>query len=241
MIFLFLIIAFGLPSYGYEQSTLSLETALARKFPTDLKKGGGWVFYAANANIRKVDMPRVKSCIPNYDLYQVVLTNFYSRPREVGACLILFDSVRNTIALVQPMWYNNNEPDKSFLGLFIGQKLGTMDSLLTFLMELNQLMQIGSGYNFRLTSYADSLITYDLGYFNGDTYPTGGNATGSTLRYNEDGLWRKIRIDIKDLTIVKYTEINPKSGGDTVVINSTYFPNLFDTIPTDKIPSLIIH
>jgi hypothetical protein len=139
------------------------------------------------------------------------------------------------------MWYTDNEPDRLFLGLFIGQKFGTMDSLLTFLMELHQLIQIGSGYNFRLTSYADNLITYDLGYFKGDTSPTGGNGTSSTVRYNEDGLWRKIRIDIKDLTIVKYTEINPKSGGDTVVINSTYFPNLFDTIPTNKIPNLIIH
>jgi hypothetical protein len=102
-------------------------------------------------------------------------------------------------------------------------------------------MQIGSGYNFRLTSYADSLITYDLGYFVGDTYPRGGNGTASQLRYNNDGLWRKIRIDIKDLTIVKYTEIDPKSGGDTTVINSNYVPYLFDTIPSNKIPSLINH
>jgi hypothetical protein len=58
-----------------------------------------------------------------------------------------------------------------------------------------------------------------------------GNGARSTLRYNEDDLWRKIRIDIKDLTIVKYTEINPKSGGDTVMIYSKYLPNLFDTIP----------
>jgi hypothetical protein len=238
MIALFLIIALGLPNYGYEQSTLSLETSLARKFSTDSKEDGRWVFYAEKANIRKVDKPRVKSCIPNYDFYQVVLTNYLGYHINQGTCLVLFDSVKTKILLVEPMWYSG--PEKSFIGLFIGQKFGTKDSLLNFLMELNQLRQIGSGYKFRLTSYADSLITYNLEYFNGDTYTTGGNGTSSTVRYNEDDVWRKIRIDIKDLTIVKYTEINPKNG-DTIIIKSKPVPNPFDTIPTDKIPNLGIH
>ncbi len=118
MIALSLIIALGIPCYSYEQSILSLETALARKFSTDSKEDGRWVFYAEKANIRKVDKPRVKACIPNYDFYQVVLTNYLGYHINQGTCLILFDSVRANILLVEPMWYSG--PDNSFIGLFIG-------------------------------------------------------------------------------------------------------------------------
>ena len=190
MIALFFIMALGLPNYSYEQSTPGLETALARKFPADSKEEGRWVFYAYKANIRKVDKPTVKACIPNYDLYQVDLTNYLGYHIYQGTCLVLFDSARDNIRLVEPIWYSGR--DKAFNELFLGQKFGTKDSLLNFLVELGQLRQIGSGYKFRLTSNADSLNTYNLEYFNRDTDTTGGNATSST-----------IRIDIKDLTIVK--------------------------------------
>lgn len=83
--------------------------------------------------------------------------------------------------------------------------------------QLNELMQIGSGYKFLQTGYTDTLVTYDLGYFKGDNYTTGGNGTSSTINYNKDGVWRNIRVEIKDYAIIKYIEINPKTNEKEVI------------------------
>jgi hypothetical protein len=107
------------------------------------------------------------------------------------------------------------------LEIFIGQKFDNKDALLSCLKELNELMQIGSRYKFTLTSYSDSLVTYDLGYSNGDTYTSSGNGISSTVGHNSDGIWRNIRIDIKDLTIVQYAEINPVIGEVTKINKDT--------------------
>ena len=70
-------------------------------------------------------------------------------------------------------------------------------------------MEIGSGYKFVKTGSSDSLITYDLVYFKGDSYTTGGNGTSSTVNYNKDGIWRQIEVEMKNLKIKKYIVMNP--------------------------------
>ena len=122
---------------------------------------------------------------------------------------------KSTTILVEPLWYGGTS--NMFVKLFIKQKFENKDSLLGFMTQLNDLMQIGSGFKFRQTSCADTLITYDLGYFKGDSYTTRGNGTSSTVNYNEDGVWRKIRIEIKDWTIIRYVSINPKMNDKEVV------------------------
>lgn len=224
----------------YGQPYSSLENNLAREFSKESKDDGRWVFYPEKANIKKVDKPLIKARIPNYSIYQVTLTNYLGYHVNRGTCVVLFDSIKSKTLLVEPMWYSGTS--KTLLGLFIGQYFANKDSLLSFLTELNELIQIGSYYKFRLTSCTADSVTYDLGHSNGDTYTTGGNGISSTTRYNSDGVWRKIRIDIKDFTIVQYTAINPATGEaeiinkDTRAIKPPGLKNMFDTIPERKLP-----
>jgi len=208
---LLLIFSFGLLNFVHGQTYPRLAKVLTKELPNDSTKDGRWVFYADNANIEKLNKPLVKATVPNYDFYQVGLTNYLGWHVNQGTCLILFDSIKSKIILIEPLWYN--ETNEDFIKLFIGQKFDNKESLLNFLQELNELLEVGSGYKFRNTGYADNLITYDLGYFKDDTYTTGGNGTRSTIHYNEDGVWRKIKIDTKDLKIIKYTSLNPKMPG----------------------------
>lgn len=212
---LILIFSFGFVSYAYGQTYPSLEKVLSKELSKDSQKDSKWVFYADKANIIKVDNHLVKGSFPNYDLFQLTLTNYLGYHVNQGTCVVLFDSLKSKIILVEPLWYGGIS--ESLVRLFIGQKFDSKESLLSFLKGVNELMEIGSGYKFRNTAYSDNLITYDLGYFKGDTYTTGDNVTSSTVRYNEEGVWRKIRIDIQDLTVIRYTSINPKTNDKEII------------------------
>lgn len=194
----------------------NLEKALKRDFSKYADKDGKWVFYHEKANIKKVDKPLVMARIPGYNVYQVNLTNYLGYHVYNSVCLVLFDSANSKTRLVEPLWYGGCS--KPFLEFFIGQKFDNKDALLSFLQELNDLMQIGSFHKFTLTSWSDSLVTYDLRYSYGDTYTTDANGITSTVRPNSDGIRRNIRIDIKDFTIIQYAEINPITA-EVVKIN----------------------
>jgi len=43
------------------------------------------------------------------------------------------------------------------------------------------------------------------------------NGTSSIINYNKDGVWRNIRVEIKNNAIVRYTEINPKTNDKDVI------------------------
>jgi hypothetical protein len=206
------IITLVLPGNAFGQLlNFSLEKALTRDFPKYAHKEGRWVFYHEKANIKKIDdKPLVMARIPEYNMYQVNLTKYLGYHVYNSVCLVLFDSANSKTRLIEPLWYGGCS--KPLLEFFIGQKFDNKDALLSFLQELNDLMQIGSFHKFTLTSWSDSLVTYDLRYSYGDTYTTGGSGTTSTVRHNSDGIWRNIRIDIKDLTIIQYAEINPITG-----------------------------
>ena len=212
-----LIITVVIPGNAFGQLlNFHFEKALTRDFPKYADKEGKWVFYPEKANIKKIDKPLVMARIPGYNVYQVNLTKYLGYHIYESVCVVLFDSVNSKTRLVEPLWYGGCS--KPLLEFFIGQKFDSKDALLSFLQELNDLMQIGSFHKFTLTSWSDSLVTYDLSYSYGDTYTTGGNGITSTVRHNSDGLWRNIRIDIKDLTIIQYAEINPVTA-EVVKIN----------------------
>jgi len=199
-----------LANYSYGQTYTALEKVLSKELSRDSQKDGRWVFYANNANIEKLVKPRVKSVIPNYEFFQINLTNYLGYHVNEGTCLVLFDSLKAKMMLVEPLWYD--DVSQSLIKLFVGKKFESKDSLLSFLKELNELMEVGSGYKFRNTGFTDTLITYDLGYFKGDSYTTGGNGVSSTITYTEEGVLRKIRIYIKNLSIIRYISINPITG-----------------------------
>ena len=212
---LFLILSFGVANCVNGQTYPGLEKVLSKEFSTKSQKDGRWVFYADKANIEKLYNPIVKASFPNHELFELTLTNYLGYHVNQHTCVVLFDSLKSKITLVEPLWYGGIS--ETLVKLFIGRKFDSKDSLLAFLSGVNKLMEIGSGYRFQNTVYTDNLITYDLNNFKGDTYTTGGKGTSSSLRYNEESVWRKIKIELKDLKIIRYESINPKTNEKEII------------------------
>jgi hypothetical protein len=185
----------------------TLEDHLFANFPENSNTDGRWVYYKERAKIEKLNKPLLKEVIQGSEFYKVTLTNFLGYHINQGTCIIVFDSVKAKITFSEPLWYSGTCP--TLIKLFIGYKFSNKDSLSKFLTEFNELLQIGSFYKFRQTSLSENIVTFDLGYFKGDTNTTGGIGTSSTINYNEDGVWRKIIINVKDLAMIRYTSINP--------------------------------
>ena len=182
------------------QSNSTLQQGLIRYFPANSDRSPRWVYYPDKANFEKVDEPLVHAQIPSFEFYRANLTLAVGDHTNQITCLILFDSTQSKALIIRPPWWLNGI-SRTLIRLFIGHKFATKDSLLSFLTQLNELQQIGSGYTFILTSYSDNLITYDL------AFPKSHNNAFS----------REIRIDIKDLTIFRFTAINPLSNGAEVI------------------------
>lgn len=203
-----IIFALGLLTNLYGQTHPSLEEVLKKELSENSTKDGRWVYYSDKANIEKVDKPLLKAVLPNYDFYKVGLTNYLGYHVNQATCIVLFDRLNSSIVLVEPIWYGGiSEP---LIKLFLNKPFKNNEKLLSSLNELNQLMEIGSVYKFVNTGSSDKLITYDLVYFEGDSYTTGGNGISSTVRYTKNGVWRQIEIKIKDLRLIEYVSINPK-------------------------------
>ena len=203
---LIIILIFGSLSTLYGQSYPALEDVLKKELSENSTKDGKWVYYPGEGNIEKLEKPLVKTCLSNYTFYKVTLTNYLGYHKNQGTCVVLFDSLRSKIVLVEPLWYGGIS--ESLIKLVLKKPFENKEELLSFLNELNELMEVGSGYKFVNTSTTDTLITYDLIYSEGDAYTIGADGIRSTVNYTKDGIWRQIEIKIKDLKIIEYTSIN---------------------------------
>ena len=192
----------------FGQTFPDLEKVLTKELSETSNEDGKWVFYPDQSNIEKIEKPLVKARIPNFDFYKVTLTNYLGYHVNQGTCVILYDSLSSKIILVEPLWYGG--VSESLVKLFIKEQFDNKDCLVSFLKELHELLEVGSDYKFISTNYTDSLITFDLVYFKGDSYTTGGNGTNSTINYSKDGVWRNIEIEIEDLKFKKYISINQR-------------------------------
>lgn len=198
----------GLLTNLYGQTPPALDKVLKKELSENSSRDGRWVYYSDKADIEKIDKPLLKAVLPNYDFYKVGLTNYLGYHVNQATCVVLFDRVNSSFVLVEPIWYGGiSEP---LIKLFLNKPFKNNEKLLSCLNELNELMEIGSGYKFVNTGSSDKLITYDLVYFEGDSYTTGGNGIRSTVQYRENGVWRQIEIRIKDLRLIEYVSINLK-------------------------------
>jgi hypothetical protein len=202
-----LILTFGLLTNLYGQTNSAIATVLKKEFSENSITDGRWIYYSDKADIKKIEKPHVKAAFSNYDFYQVTMTNCLGYHINQGTCIILFDSLESKAVLIEPIWYGG--VSEQLIKLALKKRFDNKEKLLSFLNELNELMEIGSEYKFINTCSTDDLLKYDLVYFKGDSLTTGGNDTSSTVNYTSDCIWRQIEIKIKNSKIIEYTSINP--------------------------------
>jgi len=192
----------------YGQSSPALEELLKKNLPENSHTDGRWVYYPDKANILELEKPHIKAFLPGYELHKVTLTNFLGYHINQGTCVVLSDSLKRRMVLMEPLWYSGISAP--LLKLFLKKPFSSREELLSVLQEVHELMETGSGYRFVQTGNTDTLLTYDLVYFKGDSYTTGGNGTRSTVNYTQDGIWRQIEVRVKNNKIREYTSINPR-------------------------------
>lgn len=224
-----LILAFGLVANLYGQVYPALEKILEKEYSKDSKffsdsiidMDGRWVYYSEQANIAKIEKPLMKTILPNYDYYKVTMTCYLGYHIYKGTCIILFDSLKSNIILVQPTWYDGiSEP---LVKLFINKQFSSKEQLLNFLDELNNLLLTDdSSHKFVYTGSSDTLITYDL--YGKHLYCTSNNkgANSKFTYYTKDEVWQQIEIKIKNLNMIEYTSINPAIKKDDEDYKSEY-------------------
>lgn len=104
----------------FAQDYPKLENTLSKNFPNDsvIVTDGRWVFNSETSKNVKIQKPLVNKYISDFDLFEVMLTNYLGYHIENSNCLILFNRTLNKAQLVQPLWFSGISPE--FLKLFIG-------------------------------------------------------------------------------------------------------------------------
>lgn len=199
----------------HAQSVSHLEKILIKELPNNPEIDGRWVFCPKNSTIEKIEKPSVKSRIPVYNFYKVNLINYLGYHVNESMCVILHNTLNDKIILVEPLWYNGI--NTQLIQLFIGEKFRDIDSILVFISEIHQLMEIGSVFTFNKKSSDENSIIYDLAYSKNSFYTVGDSMSRSTINYHDDGVWRKVTIDLNKLQLVRYTSRNPITNKVTTV------------------------
>ena len=206
-----IVILVGLVNLSYSQTYPELEKILTNEFPENSTGDGRWVFYKDKAEIEKLDSLGLKSDLKNFNIYKVIITNYLGYHVNQGTCVVLLDSSMSNLILVEPIWYGGIS--EALIKSFIKTKFNSKSQLTTLLTDLHTILEIGSGYKFIKTNETDDKLYYDLVYFKGDTYTTSSEFSESTMRYNSDGIYRKIEVGIKKFKIQEYVIFNPRLEG----------------------------
>lgn len=182
-----------LNSYG--QDFPKLDSLLRNNFPEDSQTDGRWVYYTEIGNVQKIIKLEVSKVIPNHTFYKVTLVNFLGHHINESDCLVLYESTTDKLLLVKPLWYTDKR--KEFFQLFIGSKFLNNESLLSFILELQDLMLIGSQGEFKATEINENKITFD--------YYIGVN------------LWRNYEVSLSDYNILSFKSTNPMLNKSIIV------------------------
>ncbi|GAL73417.1 hypothetical protein [Jejuia pallidilutea] len=130
--------------------------------------------------------------LAEYDLYSAVLEGFYGWHEKTSRCLILRKVDNGELTIIDPIWYNGISTE--LIKMVIGYEFKNKEELQIFTFELQGVMLIGSTHNkeFKNTVFGENKISFDL-------YDS----------YQEERIWRKIEIGIKNNKIEFLTSTNP--------------------------------
>ena len=149
----FLTAAFG-------QSLINIDSLLSNDLAKDSTLNGKWKYYPESAAIQKVDKPELNKIFPNLIFYKASLLNILGRHVNTYTCLILYDTAKTKVQLIEPMSYSNQ--NEIFLNSFIGLKFQESQALLNVVSELQDLLIVGIDGKFDNTLYQENKVTFDF-------------------------------------------------------------------------------
>jgi hypothetical protein len=199
-IFLLLSLFFSV-AISHGQKFKKLDSILSKQLTPNQNEGEGgkWVYYRKYAKSQPIHKPEVNKLLSKFKFYTVNLTNYLDEHVETSRCLILFDTVKRRILLVEPMWCSDQ--NETFLKLFIGVKFKDRITLMKIITELQSLLIVGFEGKFANTKYYDNKVTFDL----------------TEINNGKIDIWRSTEIAISDNVIKSFKSTNPKMNDSRIV------------------------
>ena len=184
-----------------------LENILQLQFPADTAKKQELIFYKDKANIERLDYPVIKKYLPNYELYAVNLT-FKPRPGWVNRCVVLYDSAAKDFILQQSLTMGGLNPKLE--AVLQSLQFNDSSSLLQFINSFHSLRQLGSKCKFIPTAVTDTLLSYDIVWFDDQDYINKPYHDTRQTKYDFAHILGKLYIEIENNRITTYKELNKK-------------------------------
>lgn len=164
-----LLLCFMVSNLLTAQVPADLVDILQAKFPAGVTNKEEWIFYKDSANFEKLDYPLVKQYMPNYELYAANLS-YKARRDWKNRWVIFYDSTTKDYIFQQSLTMSELNPKLQL----ILQQLQFSDStaLRQFINAFHSLRQIGSKCKFIQTTVSDTLLSYDVVWFDDQNYIT---------------------------------------------------------------------
>ncbi|WP_405210742.1 hypothetical protein [Dokdonia sp. Asnod2-E02] len=191
-----ILLTFGTITISFGQEFAQIKSELEKRIPNDslIIADGSWYYYPERGEIQKIIKPKVNKILPYYEFYKVHLTNYLGYHINRSNCLILLNTANSNSLLIEPIWFSGI--NKNFLKILIGANFETKEAFLSFLIELQELLLIGSGNkinrSFENTEFSDDEVTFEL-----------------VENYSDRKVLRKIVVKIKNLTIKRFKILKP--------------------------------
>ncbi|MBF6640960.1 hypothetical protein IVB69_05670 [Flavobacterium sp. J49] len=169
--FIIILLLASFKFYGQEIS--NLDKILKEKYPQkeSFIADGIWMYHPEMGNIKELSLDYVKNLTPEYKYFTVVLTNYLDRHIEDAECIILLNKKDNSILLIPPVWFSDE--NQEFFNLLIGHEFKDKKEIEDFVKEMERIILIGSEMHLGKTSYDENKVIIRL-ILNGhdDTWKT---------------------------------------------------------------------
>ncbi|WP_336126954.1 hypothetical protein [Mesoflavibacter sp. CH_XMU1422-2] len=186
------LLLFSLLTFGQELTEIKSSLEKLKIDENGTYESDKWYYNPDKADIKKIKIETLNNVLSEYDLYSAVLEGFYGWHEKTSRCLILRKVDNGELTIIDPIWYNGISTE--LIKMVIGYEFKSKEELQIFTFELQGVMLIGSTHNkeFKNTVFGENKISFDL-------YDS----------YQEERIWRKIEIGIKNNKIEFLTSTNP--------------------------------
>lgn len=199
-----LLLCFMVSNLLTAQVPTGLVDILQSKFPTDVTNEEEWIFYKDSASFEQLDYPLVKKYLPNYELYSAYL-HYKPRPDWKNRWVIFYDSTtKDCIFQQSPTMGGLNPKLQSKL-----QNLQFTDStaLHQFIRAFHSLRQLDSKCKFIQTAASDTMLSYDVVWFDDQNYIRKPYYDTKQTQYDASSIVVKYNIKIENNRIKAYEDV----------------------------------
>ncbi|GAL69177.1 hypothetical protein [Jejuia pallidilutea] len=186
------LLLFSLLTFGQDLTKIKSSLEKLKVDENGTYESDKWYYNPDKADIKEIKTETLNKVLAEYDLYSAVLEGFYGWHEKTSRCLILRKVDNGELTIIDPIWYNGISTE--LIKMVIGYEFKNKEELQIFTFELQGVMLIGSTHNkeFKNTVFGENKISFDL-------YDS----------YQEERIWRKIEIGIKNNKIEFLTSTNP--------------------------------